>query len=602
MASRPFLLLKPMPPLRTLVALCVTLTACRPGYRHKLSGELQQALAAGPADRKLRVLVDLRTQLDLAKLSDSLAQRHLGRAQGRWLVVTALTDVARESQSALRPLLEQLRRDGAVESYHGFVIVNRVVVTGTARAIKALARRPDVAAIDIESVPQATVLAASPTDPRGPPGAPWWAVRAVGADRAWRRRLTGRGVVVGIIDAGASAAHEQLRGNYRGGDDSWHDPTGQSAAPVDGAEGHGTAVLSAAVAQNVAGKRIGVAPGARWVACVGLPHGRYNNVAVTECADWMLTTAQPDVLINPWLLPAPGCGQQPRVDQHIGLGRREHPVGAFRDRDIIVPSVRQSHAGHPTRAGGDADALPGDVLRDRGAQHRGPVPLRAVHRRGALARRIVPGVVPTAVIPPQLFVRRRRAGIDDADDDATAGESASPGAVGAHGAHRPPGRARRAARIGRAGGQDGCLRHRFDVNRRHVGPPRQRLDRPRRAGHQQAVHDQEAVVGLDGAVPSQLLEQRPEGGLALAGDVAQRRDHEPAALGAAEVSLSEGVAQLCEVELRPQVDQHAELPIGGPGGEGLLQLAGQLVAIPRPASGEGRAQGDERPERRHRHG
>ena len=66
-------------------------------------------------------------------------------------------------------------------------------------------------------------------------------------------------------------------------------------------------VLSAAVAQNVAGKRIGVAPGARWVACVGLPHGQYNNVAVTECADWMLTTAQPDVLINPWLLPAPGC-------------------------------------------------------------------------------------------------------------------------------------------------------------------------------------------------------------------------------------------------------------------------------------------------------
>src|SRR5438445_2175292 len=36
---------------------------------------------------------------------------------------------------------------------------------------------------------------------------------------------------------------------------------------------------------------------------------------------------------------------------------------------------------------------------------------------------------------------------------------------------------------------------------------------------QQAVHDHEAVVGLDGAVPSQLLEQRPERGLALAGDV-----------------------------------------------------------------------------------
>ena len=38
---------------------------------------------------------------------------------------------------------------------------------------------------------------------------------------------------------------------------------------------------------------------------------------------------------------------------------------------------------------------------------------------------------------------------------------------------------------------------------------------------------------------TQLLEQQPEGGLALAGEVAQRRDHEPAALRAAEVSLGE---------------------------------------------------------------
>src|SRR2546422_7563479 len=82
MASRPFLLLKPMPPLRTLVALCVTLTACRPGYRHKLSGELQQALAAGPADRKLRVLVDLRTQLDLAKLSEDRKSTRLNSSHG----------------------------------------------------------------------------------------------------------------------------------------------------------------------------------------------------------------------------------------------------------------------------------------------------------------------------------------------------------------------------------------------------------------------------------------------------------------------------------------------------------------------------------------
>src|SRR5438876_2453913 len=52
------------------------------------------------------------------------------------------------------------------------------------------------------------------------------------------------------------------------------------------------------------------------------------------------------------------------------------------------------------------------------------------------------------------------------------------------------------------------------------------------------------------------------------------------------------ISQFREVELGRQIDQHAELPIGGPGGESLLLLAGQLVAIPRPASGEGHAQGD----------
>jgi subtilisin family serine protease len=61
---------------------------------------------------------------------------------------------------------------------------------------------------------------------------------------------------------------------------------------------------------------LGVAPGARWIACAGLPEGRYNNVLATICADWMLTTGQPDVLIIAWLLPAPGCDRslQPIVD------------------------------------------------------------------------------------------------------------------------------------------------------------------------------------------------------------------------------------------------------------------------------------------------
>ena len=55
------------------------------------------------------------------------------------------------------------------------------------------------------------------------------------------------------------------------------------------------------------GRTVGVAPAAQWVACEGLPDGRYSNVSFTACADWLVTTAQPDIIVNPWQLPTLGC-------------------------------------------------------------------------------------------------------------------------------------------------------------------------------------------------------------------------------------------------------------------------------------------------------
>ncbi|UCF18606.1 MAG: S8 family serine peptidase, partial [Gemmatimonadota bacterium] len=134
-----------------------------------------------------------------------------------------------------------------------------------------------------------------------------WALDAIGVDSLWARGIKGGGVVVGIIDTGAGATHEQLRGNLRGSTDSWYNPSGRSTVPQDTRTGHGTTMLSVAVGQNLEGKILGVAPEAEWIACAGIPEGRYNNVALNKCADWMLNTGQPDVLINAWLLPGQGC-------------------------------------------------------------------------------------------------------------------------------------------------------------------------------------------------------------------------------------------------------------------------------------------------------
>jgi hypothetical protein len=271
---------------------------------------------AAPTDRTLRVLVDLDEQVDLKRLERSLSGSRLER---RERVIEALREVAGRSQQRLRPFLEAARREGLVRSWQGFVIRNRLVVEATPAGIEALARRPEVAAIIPESDLPIPSLAG-----QGEPvaGRTSWAVEAVDAPAAWARGLDGTGVVVGVIDSGASASHEQLAPGFRGGPESWLDPANGSGEPRDSRFGHGTGVLSVAVGRNVAGYTLGIAPAARWIACAALPEGRYNNVLVTRCADWMLETGRPDVLVLAWVLPTEGCDRslQPLVDAWRAAG------------------------------------------------------------------------------------------------------------------------------------------------------------------------------------------------------------------------------------------------------------------------------------------
>jgi len=274
----------------------------------KLSGAIRRQLENAASGQKLRVLVDLNVQVELNKLGEILTQRNISKRERRQIVVAALKHVAEQSQSSLRPLLEELKERGQVETYKSFSVVNRLLVTATPSGIKALSDHQEVAAI-VEEVEERTpaLTATTPQDQSAASKRLSWPIEAIGAAEVWRQGLDGSGTVVGIIDAGASAAHEQLRENYRGGDRSWFDPSRGSALPQEAVFGHGTGILSCAVGQNVQGITLGVAPRARWIACAGLPWGRYNNILMTECADWMLNVGQPDVLINSWMTLGNGC-------------------------------------------------------------------------------------------------------------------------------------------------------------------------------------------------------------------------------------------------------------------------------------------------------
>jgi subtilisin family serine protease len=267
---------------------------------------------------RVAFMVDLRDQLDFKRAAVALSRASPSRDVQRAWVMQALGGIARRSLRRMRPQLEMLREQGAIDWWTPVSIVDRLLVRGGPAAIRALARDPEVASL-IEEVESEAALqddggeAASADDSS-------WPLDAVGAKEAWRAGIDGTGVTVGLIDSGASDRHEQLADNFRGGPRAWFDPLRGGAGPSDVQVGHGTAVLGCAV-----GRSAGVAPGAKWIAAVGLNDGRYNNLLVTRAADWMLNAGRPDVLIVPWRLPGDRCD-----------GSLQRIIDAWRAAGIVV--------------------------------------------------------------------------------------------------------------------------------------------------------------------------------------------------------------------------------------------------------------------------
>jgi subtilisin family serine protease len=273
------------------------------------------------ATRPVPYLVDLRDQLDFERAAPLLAGRPPSRQAQRAWVIDALAAIAARSQKRLRPLLEELQRKGEISSFTQISIVNRLVVVGRPGAIRTLSESAEVDSIARRVESEGSLFDDAAAPPNGGSAPPGWALDAIGAPEAWRMGIDGTGVTVGLIDSGASNLHEQLRGNFRGGPSSWFDPSDPSYVQT----GHGTAVLSCAVGQGHRDATFGAAPGARWVAAVGLDGSRYDNVLVTRAADWMLNVAQPDVLVLAFRAPGTGCDDSLR-----------RIVNAFRAAEVLV--------------------------------------------------------------------------------------------------------------------------------------------------------------------------------------------------------------------------------------------------------------------------
>ncbi|MCS7057184.1 MAG: S8 family serine peptidase [Thermoflexales bacterium] len=163
-------------------------------------------------------------------------------------------------------------------------ITNQIVVWGADRpTLRWLATHTDVIRVDLDEktrgierttgYPRARAQRLSPHVP----STIEWGVQRVNAPQVWALGFTGQGIVVANLDTGVRWDHDALKPQYRGWngvtvthDYNWFDaapdPGLPSPVPVD-LNGHGTHTTGTAVGDDGMGNRIGVAPGAKWIAC-----------------------------------------------------------------------------------------------------------------------------------------------------------------------------------------------------------------------------------------------------------------------------------------------------------------------------------------------
>ena len=238
-----------------------------------------------------------------------------------------------KSQITQGAILQWLRERGI--EHRSFFSVNAILVKGSREVADALAARPDVARVEGNPIIHNNLPQPGPVE-QAPPGAPATiepGITYTHAPDVWALGFTGQDIVVASADTGVRWTHNALKPHYRGWDGvtadhdyNWHDSI-HSGGGVCGADSpfpcddffHGSHTTGTAIGDDGTGNQIGMAPGAKWIACRNMDEGTGTPATYIECMDFFLApypvgggqgdpTKAPDVTINSWgCPPSEGC-------------------------------------------------------------------------------------------------------------------------------------------------------------------------------------------------------------------------------------------------------------------------------------------------------
>ena len=279
----------------------------------EVSSRLQEALnKANPGDY-IKVLVLLRSQVDLASLDQQLYDQKSTMQQRVYQVITALKQNAENTQGSLRSYLEGKLESSEVFTFEAFWISNMFMVEAKPNVIYELMNRLDVAETDLDAFleldrPEEVKDYVDGIESVEP------GVKIINAHLLWAQGITGQGRIVMNIDTGVHPNHPALnfkwRGNHVPSNQAWFDPGGGTTTPSD-CDGHGSHTMGTMNGWSpTTGDTVGVAPDAEWIAAKTIcssPHTS-NSVAAFQWAmdpdgNPLTISDMPDAISNSWYDP-----------------------------------------------------------------------------------------------------------------------------------------------------------------------------------------------------------------------------------------------------------------------------------------------------------
>ena len=212
-------------------------------------------------DEKTEVVVLMKSQYDRTKLCRQAAC-FPSRAARRTYIVETLKAFSEASQYDLRQTLEEMERNGMVESIHSLWMSNALYFSATQSALSSLSERTDIALISRnikrQWIPEGEIPSKATDSREITPN-----ITQVNADQVWNLGYKGQGIVVAVVDSGVNYEHEDLADHlWDGGSEFPHhgyDIVNNDDDPMDD-KGHGTHCAGTVCGDGTSGSLTGVAP------------------------------------------------------------------------------------------------------------------------------------------------------------------------------------------------------------------------------------------------------------------------------------------------------------------------------------------------------